>query len=422
MRRRLLQFVLSPLERFSTRISKKGFNTIKQFYLVLFVFALFQYILTIAPPFNELIARQRMAEAKVIIDKHDALLWTGEQQRNPALELEHVQNIEIVLAFCKFDISWLTEELVYYVQSYRRESDNNDNGDDNDVPDFKITILSKCGNTNSIPDFENDINKQLLLDLGEIPTQTLDSENVESGTIQVKVDVEIVNLVNKGGCDLAYLHYINRYNMEHTAASAANTIIVFLKDSPRTNKSLHQSGGWRTVPDMIDYAARGEFICGIKTSCQKSVFHDSVIMKKYTLPLYVRHGDASLSGEDFNVAKYKNLKDFMNRELNWNLPNEELTEVCYGGTFAVPASRLFAHPILEKDLKHFEQILLDGPQMSIVEHFAERLWAAFLANPLNEKDTATVIELRESFAAKNGSYMGTLMSSRIKGCEEDIKF
>ena len=418
MRRRLLQFVLSPLERFSTRISKKGFNTIKQFYLVLFVFALFQYILTIAPPFNELIARQRMAEAKVIIDKHDALLWTGEQQRNPALELEHVQKIEIVLAYCKSDISWLADELVHYVQSYRRESDNNDNDHDhdNDVPELKITILSKCGNTNSIPDFANDINKQLSLDLGEIPTSN--SETVESNKIHVKVDVEIVNLVNKGGCDLAYLHYINRYIMEHTAASAANTIIVFLKDSPRTNKSLHQSGGWRTVPDMIDYAARGEFICGIKTSCQKSVFHDSVIMKKYTIPLYVRHGDASLSGEDFNVAKYKNLKDFMNRELNWNLPNEELTEVCYGGTFAVPASRLFAHPILEKDLKHVEQILLDGPQMSIIEHFVERLWAAFLANPLNEKDTATVTDLKDSFAAKNGSYMGTLMASRIKGCKQ----
>ena len=414
MRRRLLQFVLSPLERFSTRISKKGFNTIKQFYLVLFVFALFQYILTIAPPFNELIARQRMAEAKVIIDKHDALLWTGEQQRNPALELEHVQKIEIVLAYCKSDISWLADELVHYVQSYRRESDNNDNDHDhdNDVPELKITILSKCGNTNSIPDFANDINKQLSLDLGEIPTSN--SETVESNKIHVKVDVEIVNLVNKGGCDLAYLHYINRYIMEHTAASAANTIIVFLKDSPRTNKSLHQSGGWRTVPDMIDYAARGEFICGIKTSCQKSVFHDSVIMKKYTIPLYVRHGDASLSGEDFNVAKYKNLKDFMNRELNWNLPNEELTEVCYGGTFAVPASRLFADPILEKDLKHVEQILLDGPQMSIIEHFVERLWAAFLANPLNEKDTATVTDLKDSVAAKNGSYMGTLMASRIK--------
>ena len=418
MRRRLLQFVLSPLERFSTRISKKGFNTIKQFYLVLFVFALFQYILTIAPPFNELIARQRMAEAKVIIDKHDALLWTGEQQRNPALELEHVQKIEIVLAYCKSDISWLADELVHYVQSYRRESDNNDNDHDhdNDVPELKITILSKCGNTNSIPDFANDINKQLSLDLGEIPTSN--SETVESNKIHVKVDVEIVNLVNKGGCDLAYLHYINRYIMEHTAASAANTIIVFLKDSPRTNKSLHQSGGWRTVPDMIDYAARGEFICGIKTSCQKSVFHDSVIMKKYTIPLYVRHGDASLSGEDFNVAKYKNLKDFMNRELNWNLPNEELTEVCYGGTFAVPASRLFADPILEKDLKHVEQILLDGPQMSIIEHFVERLWAAFLANPLNEKDTATVTDLKDSFAAKNGSYMGTLMASRIKGCKQ----
>ena len=114
-------------------------------------------------------------------------------------------------------------------------------------------LILKMISTNSL---------KLLLEMGEIPTQTLDSENVESGTIKVKVDVKIEN---KGGCDLAYLHYINRYNMEHTAASAANTIIVFLKDSPRTNKSLHQSGGWRSVPEMIDYAARGEFICGIKT-------------------------------------------------------------------------------------------------------------------------------------------------------------
>jgi hypothetical protein len=61
---------------------------------MLFVFALFQYILTIAP-FNELIARhQRKAEAtsRVIIDEH-AALWTGEQQQNPVLELEHVQNL-----------------------------------------------------------------------------------------------------------------------------------------------------------------------------------------------------------------------------------------------------------------------------------------------------------------------------------------
>jgi len=408
--------VLSPLEKCSTRISKKGFNTTKQFYLVLFVFSLFQYILIIAP-FNKSIARQRKATAR-IIHEH-AALWTGEQQRNPALELEYVQKIEIVLAYCQSDVSWLTDELVHYVQSYRRESDN-----DNDVPELKITILSKCGNTNSIPDFANDINEQLLLDLDETPTPTptSDSETAESNTVQVKVDLEIVNLINKGGCDLAYLHYINRYNTEHSAASAANTIVVFLKDSPRTKKSLHQIGRWRTVPEMISYAAQGEFICGIKTSCQKSVFHDSVIMKKYTLPNYTRHGDASLSGEDFNVSQYKNLNDFMKRELNWRLPNEELTEICYGGTFAVPASRLFADPILEKDLKHFEQILLDGPPMSIVEHFAERLWAAFLANPLNEKDTATVIDLRESFAANNGSYMGTLMTSRIKGCEEDIIF
>jgi hypothetical protein len=173
---------------------------------------------------------------------------------------------------------------------------------------------------------------------------------------------------------------------------------------------------------MIYYATQGEFICGIKSACSNSVFHDTGIMKRYTLEGYKRHGDKSLSGEDFNGANYKNLGDFVERELDWRFPNEDLTEVCYGGTFAVPASRLFTEPELGTNMKRFEQILRDGAPMSITEHFAERLWAPFLSNPLNEDDTKRVVKLRETIAAKNGSFMGTLLSPRVGGCERKLIF
>jgi len=333
-----------------------------------------------------------------------AALWSGEKQRNVALELEHVQQVEIALAYCKADISWLTDEIVHYLESYRKKTDDDD-------PIIKITILSKCGYEDDIPDFEGDINKNL--DAGT---------NTDANFERINVKVNTISLVNKGGCDLAYSHYIDQYLQKRTVATAENSVLLFLKDTPRTMDSIHQSGRWRSIPEMIYYASQGEFICGIKTTCDKSVFHDTNLIKKYSMKDYIRHGDKRISGEGFNGGDYRNLGDFLEKELDWRFPNEDLTEVCYGGTFAVPATRLFAEPKLGKDVKRFGQILRDGASMTIVEHFAERLWAPFLTNPLGEADTQHVLNLMQSIDAKNGSYMGTLMSPRIERCESKIKF
>jgi len=396
---------LSCMRKYSKRLAKLGFNTTKQFLIMALIFMLIQYVAVIEP-FNRRIGRhmRHLRLIRLQSGHESADLWAGERQRNPALELDQVQKIEIAVAYCKTDISWLTKEIVNYVKSSRKESSENHVHVD---PHIKITILSKCNSEDDIPDFEQDINKEF---------------DYDPAFERIDVQVDAISLVNKGGCDLAYFHYITQYLEKNTAAEANNSILLFLKDSPRTKDSFHQVGRWRSIPEMIYYATQGEFICGIKSACSNSVFHDTGIMKRYTLEGYKRHGDKSLSGEDFNGANYKNLGDFVERELDWRFPNEDLTEVCYGGTFAVPASRLFTEPELGTNMKRFEQILRDGAPMSITEHFAERLWAPFLSNPLNEDDTKRVVKLRETIAAKNGSFMGTLLSPRVGGCERKLIF
>ena len=154
----------------------------------------------------------------------------------------------------------------------------------------------------SIPDFAQDMNK--VLGATYIVSRTVD------------VQVEIITLVNKGGCDMAHMHYINQYIEKNTAASAENSVVLFLKDSPRTKQFLHASLRWRKISEMIFYASRGEFICGIKSRCHTSVFHDSDVLKKYILTNYIRTGDQIATGEDFNASKYKDLGDFVQKELD----------------------------------------------------------------------------------------------------------
>ena len=47
------------------------------------------------------------------------------------------------------------------------------------------------------------------------------------------------------------------------------------------------------------------------------------------------------SSEFNNPSNFSNLWDFHKRALSWTcFQNEKVTEVCYGGTFAVPAYRI----------------------------------------------------------------------------------
>lgn len=130
---------------------------------------------------------------------------------------------------------------------------------------------------------------------------------------------------------------------------------------------------------------------------------------------------------DFNLHEYKNLLDFHHRALNWSFPNQNLTQVCYGGNFAVPASRvmdLSNNP----QTKHVLGLLKESLERktdsttSLEEHFVERTWAGLLDFPLDENQTEIVRTMAElGVGYHNDGAYGMLQSYGERVCESNIK-
>eukprot|EP00979_Chaetoceros_neogracilis_P011120 scaffold2695_cov256-Chaetoceros_neogracile.AAC.2 len=311
-----------------------------------------------------------VSTATFVLPNDDAL--QSSHLLNPDDE-QSIKTIEIAVAYCSADITWLTDVIITDLY--------------ND-PNRKIvlTMLSKCGNHEFITQF------------------------LYEKFVHLDITVRINQLPNKGGCDLAYAYFINDYI--ETGSRDASSAILFLKDTERTKKNCHQKGRYLTIPEMLHSISHGEFVCGVKASCGRSAYHDTSVLKKFAKHGYKRHGDGMAAvGDEFNAANYVSLDDFITRELKWTFPNDAVTEVCYGGSFGIPASRLFADQRLKQDLLHLEELLREGPAMSVVEHFAERLWASFLAKPLDKLDTEIILRSATGVHQEQERYMGTFLNS-----------
>jgi hypothetical protein len=349
---------------------------------------------------------------------------TGESNKKNINVNVNVNTLEIAMAYCNADITWLTDIITRELYLYNPR-----------IRKVTLTILSKCGNHISIAAFLEE-------------TLTITKNSLDSA---LKIQVHIDELPNKGGCDLAFIHFINEYYKRETIDTASSSSILFLKDTPRTKKNCHQKGKYRTIQEMIQYIdtdtntyesinqhaqSKSGFICGVKPTCGRSAYHDTAVLKTFAKYGYKRHGDAmaAVGTDNFNPANYISLNDFITRELQWRFPNDVVTEVCYGGSFGVAASRLFAdsnlhvdsllhadshadsHVGREKDFRRLEEILREGPAMSVVEHFAERLWASFLAKPLDSFDTEVVLHSANGMQQEQERYMGTLLHSSMFRC------
>jgi len=269
---------------------------------------------------------------------------------------------------------------------------------------FKVTILSKCGNEKDLPAFAK-----------------------HPRVIQYS----IVKLPNVGGCDYAYAHFINNYIETATPEDAESSVIMFIKDTPRTKNYFHfgQHERYRTIKEMMQIVSGGEFICGIKPQCKISNFHDTGVLYEFIIGSYVRKMDRTIGYRDadtqvgFNPYGYSNLRDFHERALNWTFPNEQVTEVCYGGTFAVPAWRIIflaKEPRVRQVMMNLEDILSRNNTTSIEEHFTERTWGGLLANPLEKEDTAIILDMKEGvFRSKNGE-MGPFMGQQTCAVNQKI--
>eukprot|EP00957_Ditylum_brightwellii_P103332 7874973-Ditylum_brightwellii.AAC.1 len=146
----------------------------------------------------------------------------------------------------------------------------------------KMTILSKCGNKNLIPDFGKD-------------------ERVH--------EVKVILLPNVGGCDLTFAHFMSRYIESHSMEEALSSVILFIKDTPRTqrNHHFHSPKGYRTVGEMIDItSSNGNFICDVRTYCDVSPFHTTHILYEWVISRYQRitelvAGVEAVQVDDFNL-------------------------------------------------------------------------------------------------------------------------
>jgi hypothetical protein len=168
---------------------------------------------------------------------------------------------------------------------------------------------------------------------------------------------------------------------------------------------------------MLEIASAGEYVCGIKTERGISTFHDTSSLYRFVIHTYVRISDRTQGAKKgiskFNPFGYSHLRDFHKRALNWTFPNENVTEVCYGGTFALPAYRIMElakDPAVRNVVMNLEEILLTrNVTSSVEEHFIERLWAGILANPLGKRNTDIILDMKQDILFRQGNVAGAVM-------------
>ena len=112
-------------------------------------------------------------------------------------------------------------------------------------------------------------------------------------------------------------------------------------------------------------------------------------MKDYTR-FSDRDGGASPDEHLSNPHGYRSLGDFHRRGIGWEFPNRNLTMVCFGGTFALPLSRLVElsqEPQMKSLLCSIHSLLNRTAMPMVEEHYMERTWAGLFSRPLSQKHT-----------------------------------
>ena len=151
-------------------------------------------------------------------NQHLQDLWNGEQLPNDATR-RIPSTVDVVITFCRTDFT-----------SYL---DDFDNFLPPEVQRIEFKVFSKCGNEDMI---RTKLNEKLKAGLAHNITFTIES------------------VVNKGGCDLSIVHYINQFFQNTRSYNVAkDKVIFFLKD------------GNRTVLIFMQVMATGEILlrCGI---------------------------------------------------------------------------------------------------------------------------------------------------------------
>ncbi|GFH61375.1 hypothetical protein CTEN210_17851 [Chaetoceros tenuissimus] len=313
-------------------------------------------------------------------------LWKGRYISPENFQMPSSHSIvDVVVTFCKTDFTETIDEINALLPDY--------------VKQINLIVMSKCGQ-------ETLIEEKIKLKLNE--------RNHERS----RIEYQIHTLINKGGCDLGVAHYINNFIRNETEESARKKVVFFLKDTTKSQTGNTHIRGigilgrshWRSLEEMWNFASKGRFICGINriqrvgATLMPSTYHHPYMLEGFALRRYVRFNDPThmVGGNNF-TAGYMDLRQFIKQDLKWYFPNMVAVEVCFGGAFALPGTNILQNKnFLEQDLPHVINILENGSDISIVEHFLERLWAAFLSTPLTERELQIFTELQTEAWPKRG--------------------
>ena len=323
-------------------------------------------------------------------------LWKGEQILEEDIITQLPTIVDVVVTYCQSDFTSYIDELDTVLPT--------------EVEKLNFVIMSKCGNEDLI---ENIIKEKLKF------------------KFEHTIGYTIHPLVNKGGCDLGIAHYINNFFKTEVESTAKEKVVFFLKDGPRTKENFHVfTGKWRSLENMWSFASKGRFICGIEISEKhhhgyvnrefvdgqlrkkhtqriqtSSVYHQPMVLNQFMIKEYSRFNNPKhvSSGPNFTRG-YESLKDFLEGDLNMKFPLGKPVEVCYGGTFALSGAKLFSKKReLQQAVTQIEKLLLEGEDITVIEHFLERLWAWMLSRQMKHDEINSFMQM-QNVALRNGAY------------------
>lgn len=231
-------------------------------------------------------------------------------------------------------------------------------------------------------------------------------------------DARIVRLRNAGRCDHVYTYHLA--NSYHSLAD----IVLLLKDSTWSYPLAELRSLLRPLPEVINLTRAQGFGCfrrpdlgGLQWAVRRELFKFRLCRYTSADQLARQRRKARLSepAQDAAFAAGFGMCEFAARVLGngpqlRQLLNQSFVPVCYGGSFATTAARV--HTISQRSFSRLETLLGRGDTIE-EGHFAERLWAATLQQPMPADEQLRIASgAGHNFALVNGmlgiSYTGSL--------------
>ena len=299
---------------------------------------------------------------------------------------------ELVISFCSYRLDWLLAEL----NLIRLR-----------VNVSRITIYSKCGRDPILPTGCADFNS--------LPLKNI---NYHNGWVQLRrchtsdplhwpIHLTTVTMLpNRGRCDHTYAHHMA------TMYGRLSSLTIFIKDTSFKRGWTILKKRQHTLELMATQASRAGFSCRLvrraEHGMQFSIWHLFEVLAEYQVGKYVTlHDQANTTINQprptfpspirpmgnwlqqsgvFSFAHSGIMPDV--KSSFQQLITQSLWPVCYGGGFAAARNQICRWP--QQMWQRLTDALTRGD--SIEEgHYAERLWAALLAQPLSHQTAHALV-------------------------------